>query len=77
MLPTINTMMVLGLVSLPGMMTGQILAGANPIDAVRYQIVIYFMLAAGTALDINCRAACLSRSVQFVTPVVPRLNKVK
>jgi len=29
------------------MMTGQILAGANPIDAVRYQIVIYFMLAAG------------------------------
>jgi len=29
MLPTINTMMVLGLVSLPGMMTGQILAGAN------------------------------------------------
>lgn len=51
MLPTINTMMVLGLVSLPGMMTGQILAGANPIDAVRYQIVIYFMLAAGTALS--------------------------
>jgi len=33
----INTMMVLGL-SLPGMMTGQILAGANPIDAVRYQL---------------------------------------
>jgi len=54
MLPTINTMMVLGLVSLPGMMTGQILAGANPIDAVRYQIVIYFMLAGGTALDITC-----------------------
>jgi len=38
MLPTINTMMVLGLVSLPGMMTGQILAGANPIDAVRYKL---------------------------------------
>ncbi|MBW4506966.1 MAG: ABC transporter permease [Scytonematopsis contorta HA4267-MV1] len=51
MLPTINSMMVLGLVSLPGMMTGQIIAGANPIDAVRYQIVIYFMLAAGTALS--------------------------
>jgi len=45
---------------------------------MRYQIVIYFMLAAGTALDINCRAACLSRSVQFVTPaVLDRLNKVK
>lgn len=50
MIPTINSMMVMGLVSLPGMMTGQILAGASPIDAVRYQIVIIFMIAAGTAL---------------------------
>lgn len=52
MIPTINSMMVMGLVSLPGMMTGQILAGANPIDAVRYQIVIVFMIAAGAALGI-------------------------
>ncbi|HZG38560.1 MAG TPA: iron export ABC transporter permease subunit FetB [Nodosilinea sp.] len=52
MIPTINSMMVMGLVSLPGMMTGQILAGANPIDAVRYQIVIMFMIAAGAALGI-------------------------
>ncbi|HIK46924.1 MAG TPA: iron export ABC transporter permease subunit FetB, partial [Leptolyngbyaceae cyanobacterium M65_K2018_010] len=52
MIPTINSMMVMGLVSLPGMMTGQILAGANPIDAVRYQIVIMFRIAAGTALGI-------------------------
>lgn len=52
MIPTINSMMVMGLVSLPGMMTGQILAGANPIDAVRYQIVITFMIAAGAALGI-------------------------
>lgn len=50
MIPTINSMMVMGLVSLPGMMTGQILAGANPIDAVRYQIVIVFMIACGAAL---------------------------
>jgi putative ABC transport system permease protein len=50
MIPTINSMMVMGLVSLPGMMTGQILAGASPIDAVRYQIVIMFMIASGTAL---------------------------
>jgi putative ABC transport system permease protein len=50
MIPTINSMMVMGLVSLPGMMTGQILAGANPIDAVRYQIVIVFMIAAGASL---------------------------
>jgi putative ABC transport system permease protein len=50
MIPTINSMMVMGLVSLPGMTTGQILAGALPFDAVRYQIVITFMIAAGTAL---------------------------
>jgi putative ABC transport system permease protein len=52
MIPTINSMMVMGVVSLPGMMTGQILAGANPIDAVRYQIVIVFMIAAGSALGV-------------------------
>lgn len=50
MIPTINSMMVMGVVSLPGMMTGQILAGAPPSIAVRYQIVIMFMIAAGTAL---------------------------
>lgn len=50
MVPTINSMLVTGIVSLPGMMTGQILAGASPIDAVRYQILIVFMLAAATAL---------------------------
>lgn len=50
MIPTINSMMVMGLVSLPGMMTGQILAGASPNDAVRYQILIIFTLASGTAI---------------------------
>ncbi len=50
MVPIINSMMVVGLVSLPGMMTGQILAGAQPMAAVRYQIVIMFLIAAGTAL---------------------------
>jgi len=50
MIPTINTMMVMGIVSLPGMMTGQILAGALPADAVRYQVVIMFMIASATAL---------------------------
>lgn len=50
MIPVINSMMIMGVVSLPGMMTGQILAGASPIDAVRYQIVIMFMIASCTAL---------------------------
>jgi UDP-glucose/iron transport system permease protein len=50
LIPTINAMMVVGIVSLPGMMTGQILAGASPLEAVKYQIVIMFLIASGTAL---------------------------
>ncbi|MGI4792362.1 MAG: ABC transporter permease [Janthinobacterium lividum] len=50
MVPTINSMLVVGIVSLPGMMTGQILAGSDPLQAVKYQIVVMFMLAASTAL---------------------------
>lgn len=50
MIPIINSMMVVGIVSLPGMMTGQILAGADPLVAVKYQIVVMFMLSVATAL---------------------------
>ena len=50
MTPMLNAMMVVGLVSLPGMMTGQILGGTPPDQAVRYQIVIMFLLAGSTAL---------------------------
>jgi putative ABC transport system permease protein len=37
-----------GIVSLPGMMTGQILAGNPPVEAVKYQILIMFLVASGT-----------------------------
>jgi putative ABC transport system permease protein len=50
MIPIINAMAAAGVVSLPGMMTGQILAGAAPVDAVKYQIMIMFLIAAGTGL---------------------------
>ncbi len=50
MIPIINNMTVAGIVSLPGMMTGQIVAGASPMQAVAYQIVIMFMIAAANAL---------------------------
>ena len=50
LIPIINSMMVVGIVSLPGMMTGQILAGASPLEAVKYQIVIMFLIASSTAL---------------------------
>ncbi len=50
LIPTVNGLMVVGIVNLPGMMTGQILAGASPLVAVRYQIVVVFMQAAAVAV---------------------------
>ena len=43
-------MAVVGVVSIPGMMTGQLLAGADPIAAVKYQIVVMFLIAGASAL---------------------------
>jgi putative ABC transport system permease protein len=50
MIPILNSMTVVGIVSLPGMMTGQLLAGVSPVQAVKYQIVIMFLIASATAL---------------------------
>lgn len=50
MTPIVNAMMVVGIVSLPGMMTGQLLSGTAPVEAVKYQIVIMFLIASATAL---------------------------
>ena len=44
MIPKINSFLAVGLVSLPGMMTGQILSGTSPLIAVRYQIMVMLML---------------------------------
>jgi len=48
LIPIINSMAAAGIISLPGMMTGQILAGSPPVEAVKYQILIMFLIAAGT-----------------------------
>lgn len=50
MIPSINALMTVGLVSIPGMMTGQILAGADPVLAIKYQIIVMLMLVASTAI---------------------------
>ena len=50
LIPIINSMTTAGLVSLPGMMTGQILAGGAPFEAAKYQLMILFLIAAGTAM---------------------------
>ena len=44
LIPTLNNMVVIGLVSLPGMFTGQVLGGSNPRDAASYQILILFAI---------------------------------
>ena len=50
LMPIVNAMAATGLVALPGMMTGQILAGVEPTEAVKYQLLIMFLIAGGTGL---------------------------
>ena len=50
LLPVINVMSAAGIVTLPGIMTGQILAGLSPIEAVKYQILLMFLLAGANGI---------------------------
>lgn len=50
MLPTIESQKTIGLVQLPGMMSGQIIAGADPMQAVLFQLLVQFMLLTTTAV---------------------------
>ena len=50
MTPTLNSLKTVGLVFIPGMMTGQILGGVDPLVAVRYQIVVMLMIAAAVSI---------------------------
>ena len=52
LIPQINSFLAVGLVSLPGMMTGQILAGASPLDAVRYQILVMAMVLGAAGISV-------------------------
>jgi putative ABC transport system permease protein len=49
MVPILNSMAVVGLVTIPGMMTGQLLGGVSPLIAARYQILVMFLIASATA----------------------------
>ena len=71
MIPSINSMMTVGLVSIPGMMTGQILAGSDPIIAIKYQIVVMLMLVASAAIGSMLvvhviRRRCFTRAHQMI-----------
>ncbi len=71
MIPSINALMTVGLVSLPGMMTGQTLAGADPMTSVKYQIIVMLMLVASSAISSIfvlhvVRRLCFSKAQQLV-----------
>lgn len=51
-MPSINAMAAIGVVSLPGMMTGQILSGVDPNEAVKYQLMVMFLIAGATGLAV-------------------------
>lgn len=51
-LPTINSMLGMGIVFLPGMMTGQILSGTSPLTAIEYQIAIMLSILGSVALTV-------------------------
>ncbi len=61
LIPTINALLAVGLVSLPGMMTGQILSGVSPFIAARYQIMVMMMIFASAGLSTACFLALLRR----------------
>jgi putative ABC transport system permease protein len=51
LMPIVNQMSAAGVITLPGIMTGQILAGLDPLEAVKYQILLMFLLAGASGLS--------------------------
>jgi putative ABC transport system permease protein len=62
LIPTFNSMLTVGIVALPGMMTGQILGGASPATAVKYQIIVMFMISSTVLVTALILIALLKRS---------------
>ncbi len=52
LVPVINQMSAAGLITLPGIMTGQIIAGMDPIEAAKYQILLMFLLSGGSGIAV-------------------------
>lgn len=65
MIPIINSLFAVGLVSLPGMMTGQILSGVSPLIAARYQIMVMCMIFGATGLSTACFLYMTRRATAF------------
>ena len=71
LIPLLNTLLAVGVVSLPGMMTGQILSGVEPLIAARYQIVVMCMItgASGMAAVIYLQLAMRNQAARNQFPV--------
>ena len=54
LIPMTNSLLAVGIVALPGMMTGQILSGVTPLIAVRYQILVMCMIFGSAGLATSC-----------------------
>jgi putative ABC transport system permease protein len=67
MIPTINSLLAVGLVSLPGMMTGQILSGVSPLIAARYQIMVMCMVFGASGLTTVIYLWLLDGPLEFLT----------
>jgi putative ABC transport system permease protein len=68
MLPTVSGLLTVGLVSLPGMMTGQVIAGQAPEHAVRYQIMVMFMIGAVVAVATALALEAITRRGKLEAP---------
>ena len=64
LIPIINVLFAVGLVSLPGMMTGQILSGVDPLIAVRYQIMVMLMILGSAGISVAIYLNFLKKSFQ-------------
>jgi len=76
LIPILASVASAGLVSLPGIMTGQILAGNPPTEAVRYQILIMFMVTAGTGFGVMAAVSIGARHL-FDERARLRLDRIK
>ena len=65
MIPVINSFFAVGLISLPGMMTGQILSGVSPLIAARYQVMVMCMIFGAAGLSTACFLVLIQRSEPF------------
>ena len=61
LIPVINSLLAVGIVSLPGMMTGQILSGISPLIAVRYQIMVMCMMFGASGISTAIYLLLISR----------------